>query len=192
MKFYSFTNRFVILLVVLALLLPGVVMAQTDEPLPIETITFETNTPQPTTTEVVVTDEVTPIPAVTEVVATPIVDPPVEPEPPAPPESGISEATLLAVVQTLVWGVIALVTAIVVITIAYGLLQGKSVHELARSQPVQWGITAAANAAALTPDDTDDKWIEERAKQLGWKVTRESGVITLKKIDTPPISPASG
>jgi hypothetical protein len=239
MKFYNFTNRLVILLVMLVLLLPGVVMAQEStetphfgtavhtatpgfgtavytatpsfgtavytptpgfgtntrhqvmvaqveptEAAPAETVTFETNTPQGAEVEPTeaATEEATPIPAVTDVPVTP------EPDPVDEPDAGISEATLNSFIGLVGGIVIAGAAIIIVVVIVFGLLQGKSLSELAHSQPVQWGLTAAANAAAITTDTTDDEWIAARAKQLGWEVANVDGVITLKKVEIPPIS----
>jgi hypothetical protein len=104
MNFRGFANQFVILLVVLVLLLPGVVMAQeepapTDEPTAAETVTFETNTPQPEEVEPTATEEATTVPPTVDPTDEVIVIPTDEPTPeptPIPPSTPTDEAIVVA------------------------------------------------------------------------------------------------
>jgi uncharacterized membrane protein len=175
-EFRSFANRFVMVILMLvgllALTSPGLAQLGTAVP-PAATNTagFSTVVPRATASFGTAVPQQTPV--VGPVVITTSAA--------SADDSGISNETFSTLIDRLAKVIITLI-------VVAGLVQGKSTHDLARSQPVQWGVTAAANVAALTPGKDDDEKIKKLADQLGYEILHVDGVLTVK----PKADPVSG
>lgn len=169
----KFAKHFVILLIALLLVgLAGVVMA-TDEP-PVETATFETNTPRPEATEIQATEELTSEPT-TEVIVLPPVETPAPPVSTPDPSSG--DDAVYDKVITALFGVIGVMATLL------GYMGIKS----STNVPLKAALSFGLLLAQMTPKPDDNDLIKSVA--AGFGITSLNGEATAKLLpkSTSPI-----